>query len=304
MPHVTTNYKMYVPGGHHRQPRNTGAEFNLAPTSGSDVPNPGSYTPPYFPQLPYDIGGGNAGIAKLLFWNVTDGTTGQVLPPAVFDQPVAEFPLTITGWYWPITGPASNGGGPGTSIIDDAFSAALGRFIDDTFVAVTSDPSLTNDANVTGVVPTTTAVTLQANASVLSTSEPFRQWVLNDAIMPVDATTLDVAKNTDGIAIAIYQAKGRAVVIRPSDFQSYYQGPAIIIGGVRVDGPGIIIIGGVPHPVGPWGPLMEQLAKSATVIANAKSLDKKASAQIHKLAAQDAVRAIKAALPAFVKETE
>ena len=67
MPHVTVYYKMYLPAGHHRQPRNASADVTLAPTAGSDVPNPGSYTPPFFPQLPYDLGGGNAGMAKLLF---------------------------------------------------------------------------------------------------------------------------------------------------------------------------------------------------------------------------------------------
>lgn len=299
MPHVTVYYKMYVQAGHHRQPRNANSEFTLAPSAGSDVPNPGSYTPPFFPQLPYDTGGGNAGLAKLLFWNVTDGTTGQVLPPAAFDQPVAAFPLTITGWYWPITGPASGGGG-GTAIIDDAFSAALGHFIDDTFVTVTSHPALTNDANVIGVVPTTNAETLEAKASVVSTTEPFRQWILNDAMMLVDAKTLNVPQGTDGIAIAIYQAK-EPIVFRPKDHSA---GPGIIIGGVAVDGGGWFIIGGVPHPVDPWGPLIARLAQSATVATNARGLEKKNAANVVKAAAQDALNAIKDALPALQKRAK
>lgn len=32
-------------------------------------------------------------------------------------------------------------------------------------------------------------------------------------------------------------------------------GPGQIFGGVEVDGGGVIVVGGVPHPVGPWGPL-------------------------------------------------
>ena len=89
MPHVTVSYEMYLPGGHHRQPRNVSIDLDLAPTAGGDVPNPGSYTPPFFPVLPYTLGGGT-GLAKLLFWNVTDGTHGEVLPPAAFNQAVAQ----------------------------------------------------------------------------------------------------------------------------------------------------------------------------------------------------------------------
>jgi hypothetical protein len=295
MPHVTVYYKMYLPAGHHRQPRNVNAELTLAPTAGSDVPNPGSYTPPFFPQLPYDFGG--PGLAKLLFWNVTDGTTGQVLPPAQFNQSVAAFPLTITGWYFPISGPGVPGGGHG--IIDDAFSAAQGRFIDDTFVTVTSNNALTNDANVVGFVPTAAAVTLEAKQTVVSTPEPFRQWILNDGIMPVGQKTLNVAKDTDGIAIAIYQT-GDLVVPRP-DPKEYYAGPGRIVGGVAVDGGGWIIIGGKPIPIDPWGPLMERLARSAGVAASASELERKAAGNVTRLAAQDALGALKAATAAFQK---
>ena len=140
MPHVTVRYKMHVPAGHHRRPRSNAADLTLAQTAGSDVPNPGNYTPPFFAQLPYDLGG--HGLARLLFWNVTDGTHGQVLAPTPFDQTVAENPLTITAWYVPVTGP----GVAAPGIICEAFSAALGKFVDDTFVTVTSNPAQTNDA--------------------------------------------------------------------------------------------------------------------------------------------------------------
>ena len=293
MPQVSDFYKMYLPAGHHRQPRNANADMNLAPQSGGDVTNPGFHTPPYFPELPYTIPGGS-GMAKLLFWNVTDGTKGQVLPPVAFTQPVGANPLTITAWYFPISGPGVVGG---PAIIDDAFSAAQGKFIDDTFVTVTSDPSLTNDANVIGVVPTANAVTLEAHAAVVSTPEPFSQWILNDAMMPMGTKTLDVPKGTNGIAIAIYQ-KSDPVVIRPP----YYEIGGKIIGGVGVDGGGYIIVGGVPHPVDPWGPLMVRLATSAIVTVEARSMEQKIGAQVQKLAAQDALAAIKDAVRAFEKE--
>ena len=217
MPHVTVSYKMFLPGGHHRQPRNTSISLDLAPTAGADVPVAGVYTPSFFPQLPYTLSGGT-GMAQLIFWSVTDGTNGQVLPPAAFNQTVGSLPLTITAWYFPISGP---GVGNGSAIIDDAFSANLGRFIDDTFVDVTSDPSLTSNANVVGVVPTTTAQTLVARNSVTSTTEPFSKWILNGTMMPVGNNTLQVAKGTVGIAIAIYQKSQSGLTVDPRQYAAY-----------------------------------------------------------------------------------
>jgi hypothetical protein len=204
MAHVTVRYEMFLPAGHHRQPRNADALLDLAPAAGADVPNPGSYTPPFFPQLPYTISAGS-GLAQLMFWSVTDGTTGEVKPPSALTQTVGSLPLQIGAWYYPVTGPG--GGGGGTAIIVDAFSAKLGGFIDDTFVDVTNHPSLTSNANVVGVVPTTAAEILKAKTNVVSTTEPFRQWVRNSQPKLVGDTTLNVAKGGTGIAVAIYQNK-------------------------------------------------------------------------------------------------
>jgi hypothetical protein len=210
LPHVTIYYKMYLTGGHHRQPRNASAELNLAPQAGGDVPTGGSTSPAFFPQLPYTYSGGS-GMATLEFWSVTDGTNGQVLPPTAINQTVGSLPLTITAWYFP------TGGSPGpTEIIDDAFSANLGQFIDDTFVDVTSDPGLTSEANVVGLVPTSTAETLVARNAVISTPEPFYKWVLNGAFMLAGDRTLHVAKDTVGIAVAIYQQSQTSLGIPPN----------------------------------------------------------------------------------------
>jgi hypothetical protein len=153
-----------------------------------------------------------------MFWSVTDGVNGEVDPPGHISPTVGMYDMTITAWYFPITGPGVSQGG--TAIIDDAFSALLGRFIDDTFVDVTSDPSLTSNANVVGVVPTTAAETLVAYHNVVSTSEPFHTWVLNGGFMPVGNTTLNVAKGTVGMAVAIYQAPPTSRKI-PSNIVAY-----------------------------------------------------------------------------------
>jgi hypothetical protein len=288
MPHVTVNYEMFLPGGHHRQPRNTSIELNLAPTAGGDVPNPGIYTPPFFPQLPYTFGGGN-GMAKLLFWSVTDGTSGQVLPPSSFDQTVDSLPLTITAWYFPISGPAGGGVG-GSAIIDDAFSANLGRFIDDTFVDVTSDPTLTNDANVTGVVPTIVAETLVAKSSAASTGEPFAQWILNDGLMPVNATTLQVPKGTSGIAIAIYQ---QPIVVHPKFNPNQYAIWQWVDYGTMVDGG--------PHP---WNPYVNQLMAGVALGAAARGIDERVRGELARVAVQQiklAAAAIEKSMQSSIK---
>lgn len=203
MPIVTVSYMMVVPGGHHRQPRNTGGVINLnLPPLPPTNEVPGSPAPAfYWPILPYPAGGSD-GNAKLMFWSVIDGTNGQVFPAGPLNYVVGTSPLAITAWYFPISGPSTGQGGP--MIIDDAFSAALGKFIDDTFVDVTSDPSLTSGANVVGEVPTNEAETLVAKGSVVSTPEPFQEWIVSWSSAPGTSPTLNVPRGEIGMAVAIY----------------------------------------------------------------------------------------------------
>lgn len=290
MAHITANYKMYLPGGHHRQPRNANAELTLAPTSGGDTP----FGPPYFPVLPYTLGGGS-GLAKLLFWSDTDSTTGIIRPPQPFDIPAAATARTVTGWYYPTSGPG--GGGNGTAIIDDAFSAAQGRFIDDTFVDVTSDPSLTANANIVGIVPTNSAVTLVAKPHVTSTSEPFSQWILNDTLMLTGDATLNVPKGTDGIAIAVYQ-QGNFHLPRLDERAEFIR----ILWGVINDAAGVGLGPHGPVPIDPgWGKLIARLVASGGIAARGEGLDRKVAQELRRLSAQDAIAAIKHALPEFEK---
>lgn len=287
MPHVTANYKMYLPAGHHRQPRNANAELSLAAPSGGDTP----YSPPYFPQLPYTLpNSAGSGMAKLLFWSDTDGSTGIIRPPQPFDIPSSGTARTVTGWYYPISGPGQPG--TGSAIIDDAFSAAQGAFINDTFVDVTSDPSLTADANVVGVVPTNVLQTLLAHTQVLSTPEPFSQWILNDSLMPVGNTALTLPQGTDGIAIAVYQ-QGSMPKAPRLDYAEVIR----ILYGVIQDGGGLTDHG----PIDPWGPLLAKLANSGTIAQRAAAMDRKIGAETSQLAAQDALTAIRLALPALEK---
>lgn len=294
MSHVSVHYKIIVPAGHHRQPRNQGGELEPNPSSEVDVNNPGNITPLYIPQIPYSINN-QAGLAQMLFWSVTDGTNGQTSPAGPLTQPVGANPLTITAWYYPISGP---GVGSGDAIIDDAFSAVKGDFIDDTFVTVTSDASLTDQANVVGVVPTKVAETLQAFASVTSTTEPFSKWVSFGA-GTASANTLNVPAKSNGIAIAIYESAVR-VPLNPKNPGGVIYGT--IIGGVAVDGGGAIVINGVPHPVDPWGPAMIALLNASLASAGSRAMDRAIGVQVRQLAAKSVLQSIKAAMPEIEKQ--
>ena len=51
------------------------------------------------------------------------------------------------------------------------------------------------------------------------------------------------------------------------------RGAGLVLGGIEVDGGGVFVVGGVPHPVPPWNPftaVLEQLAayRAADMIAD------------------------------------
>lgn len=292
MSHVSVHYKIYLPAGHHRQPRNASAQLEPNPPSEVDVSTPGNITPLYIPQLPF-VQNGTAGLAQLLFWSVTDGVEGQTFPAGPLTQAVGANPLTITAWYYPI-----GGGGPGASaIIDDAFSAIKGDFIDDTFVVVTSDASLTTQANVVGVLPTKTALSLQAMASVATTTEPFSKWLSFNA-GSASGNQLEVPAGANGIAIAIYE-RPQVGSFKPPRGEGLAGGT--IIGGVAVDGGGAIIINGIPHPVDPWGPLMVSLARASLTVAGSRGLERTIAENVQSLAGQSVLHTLKQAIATIEK---
>lgn len=294
MPHVSVHYKVIIPAGHHRQPRNANGELEPYPSSEVDVDEPGNISPLYVPEIQYTYNGAT-GMAHMIFWSVTDGTQGQTYPAGTLTQSVGSSPLTITAWYYP-----TGGDGPGrTVIIDDAFSAIKGDFIDDTFVTVTSDPSLTSQANVVGVVPTAKAQTLQASASVNSTPEPFSKWISYGA-GTANNNVINVPAGATGIAIAVYEKSDINIPkIDPDAFGAIY---GTIIGGVAVDGGGAIIINGKPHPIDPWGPLMINLVNASLASAASKHLGRSTQAEMQKIAAQSVLEAIKVAVPKIEKK--
>jgi hypothetical protein len=282
MPHVYVYKKGIRPGTHHRQPRNNGGIFEF-PNSGSDGENEANtYYNVGFDEWKKD----NGDDFKMIFWDVTDDENGHIYPAGPLQVLVGNNPLRITAFYIQVSGP----GCLSEAILIDAFSATQGKFIDDTFVTVKSNPGMTDTANRDGIVSTTKEVILQAAQTVQSTTEPFKNWMTFN-INPAVGDTLTVPAHSAGVAIAIYENNSLPSV-RPPTIQG--EGiVATIIGGVAVDGPGWVIINGIPHHIDPYGPEFGRLSRGLSIYSQAKILDKKTGREIQKLADKEILGAIK-----------
>jgi hypothetical protein len=281
MPHVTTHYRVLVVQGHHRQPRNSTSWLEPNPQSDAEVVAGTTITPYAPPQLAY-VDDGQALVANFLFWSASDGTDGQTSTNPVLNQTIAAKPVTLTAWYVP-PGGLGPGGGPG--YILDAFSDAVGDFVDDTFVTVTSDPSLTNDANVVGIIGTVKQETLQATGSI-HTGEAFEHWIGGSPNGSVDT----LAAGTSGVAIATYHLQH----LQLPKVGSVAQEGEVILGGIAVDGGGWAYPIGHPGgggPVGPWGPFVQRVSRAAFLSTLASSLG--SHAEVEKIALNEIAAATK-----------
>jgi hypothetical protein len=290
MPHVTTHYRVLVVEGHHRQPRNSTSWIEPNPQSDAEVIAGTTITPYAPPQLAY-TDGGKPQVANFLFWSASDSTDGQTTTNPMLNQTVASVPMTLTAWYVP-PGGLGPGGGPG--YILDAFSDAIGDFVDDTFVTVTSDASLTNQANVVGIIPTTNQETLAAAASI-HTGENFEHWIGGSP----SGTTDTLAAGTSGVAIATYHKQH----IQLPNVGSHEQEGQVILGGIAVDGGGYAYPIGHPGsggPVGPWGPFVQRVARAAFLSSLASSMG--SLAEVEKLALNEIAAATKQLQAQVAKE--
>lgn len=252
---VTVDFRLINSAGHHRQPR-TGPTW---------TPLPGGYLTDSTPGSTAQATAGAVPNATFLFWSASDGEGGAATEGVTINQTVGSNPLTLTAWYLPVGGDGT--GGP--VVLLDAFSLSLGDFVDDDFVTVTSDGSLTSQANVAGVVPTEKAQTLEAFGTVHS--QQFVEWIGTGT--PA-GQTLSLDAGVSGFAIATYRTK-KISIGRP-DFSGLLEG-WILLGGVDVDGGGWVIPiggGGGGGPVGPWGPYVAHLGRLLNIGVSAHGLGK------------------------------
>ncbi len=252
---VTVDFRLINSGGHHRQPR-TGPTWTSLPGGYLNDSTPGSTAQATAHVVPD---------ASFLFWSASDGAGGQATQNPTVNQPVGTNPLHLTAWYLPTGGIPGVGG---TGVLLDAFSLNLGDFVDDDFVTVTSDTSLTSEANISGVVPTTVAETLQAFGTVHGGQ--FVEWIGTGA---TTSPTLSLGAGVDGFSIATYASKKVDTTIPPVTIKEGW----LIFGGIASDGDGFVIPIGGGHgggPVGPWGPFVANVARLLNVSVSAGTMGK------------------------------
>jgi hypothetical protein len=282
MTHVDIASRLIQPAGHHRQPRSSTTWTALPGGSSFESPS-GSFVNATASLVPD---------AQFVFWSASDGSGGQTTSSTSIHQEVSSTALAVTAWYLPVGGM----GGPGQSgYLLDAFSVAHGDFIDDSFVDVTSDASLTSDANVIGWVPTARTQTLVARGSVQSTGESFEQWIG----IPAADKTATASEGASGFAIASYK-KATFRVPSFNDREGW-----LIFGGVAVDGGGFVVPLGGGHgggPVGPWGPFMERVVRAYATGVLASGMESTEGRDIQLKAATEIANAAKANVAAVKKQ--
>jgi hypothetical protein len=247
MPTVHTHYVTYV-RGHRRRHAGAVAADIITPLS-STVTDPGTYQALASPFLPWTDGNGQQENVSFAFWSVTGAADGPAVSTneslAVND---GANDVVATAWYIP---PGSGGGGNGgPGIIIDAFDVNQGTFVDDDFVTVSPDASLTFAANDDGWVPTTNAEDVNAFSAIHAV--PFLDWTVFAGTEAVVNGDLKAAVTTSAVAFAFYQSPQSP---GPHRFNPAAEGTWVSYG-VMVDGGGPTGNGPVP----PWNPYLRELA--------------------------------------------
>ena len=134
------------------------------------------------------------------FWAIAGGANGGVVDFNQLAQsvPVGSNNIVASAIYLEGGG---NGGEPGVSI--DAFDVNQGIFVDDDFVNVSPDASLTAAANNDGWVPSASAESVLAYGSIHAV--PFSEWHVFLGTEIVNNTTLNVAVQSSAVGFAFYK---------------------------------------------------------------------------------------------------
>jgi hypothetical protein len=286
MPHVSIHYRIYLGAAHHRRPRNPQPWVEPYPSSEVDVTSGGVITPFAPPTLPYTPQGGSTVEPGFVFWSVSDGSVGRTQTGQALTETVGASPLTLIAWYY--LPPSGDGTGGGTAVLIDAYSVLHGDFVDDDFVTVTSDGSLTVAANVDGIVPTTVQETVQAFGHI-PTGETFDAWVTSPDGTSAVGDLLTAPAKSGGLAIATYRNSGSKIPKLDLPREG-----VIVLFGVTNDAPGVVIPiggGGGPVPVGPWGPFVARILAAAGLHTGASGLSQKGATRIRDAAAAEIAQA-------------
>jgi hypothetical protein len=279
MPAVTTHKRIYLGASHHRQPRNPTpwVEPYAAEVDSNAF---GSVSRLAQPTLPYTPAGGVKVDATFAFWSASDKAGGSTQQNHALSASVGADDLTLVAWYFlPSSGP-----GRGTGMLIDAYSVAASDFVDEDFVTVTSDPSLTSQANIAGFVPTATAQTVAAFPA-LSGGESFEHWLVTSDAASASGAVLSTPAKSGGLAFATYR-HAPPVSIPVADVTEPLLAGTILYGIIE-GGDGVIFIGGRPVHIGPHGPLIGKLLVLVGVYTAAGTLPERSAGEIRRVLARD-----------------
>lgn len=272
MPIATIHFVTWISRGR----RHHGSAYSdIAPATTSTLTAGDTFQPPWAPpSISWTNSSGKVQTAVFAFWSVTGGVNGGIVstPDSNTAPPVTvgDSPIVATAWYV-----QPGGGGHGTGVSIDAFDVNQGMFVDDDFVAVTTDPTLSQNANEDGFVPTAEAENIEAFGQIHGV--PFTNWKVVVGDETVSYLDLGVTIGTNAVAFAFYHLLKFTL---PKDVGSYAQITHIYFGVIN-DGPGRTDRG----PVGPWDPLVRQFAAGLALATAASSVNEKLQGELRNLAA-------------------
>jgi hypothetical protein len=275
---MSNAYTHYVIWISRRKRHHGSASVDIASPPPPSVMAPGDiFQAPWAPPSISWTDGNGSHSADFAFWSITGGTNGALVstdntPPSVN---VGNADIIAKAWY------ISGGGHGEAGVLIDAFDVGLGDFVDDDFVTVVPDGSLTAEANNDGFVPTASLENIIAYASIhlVPHSIPFSDWKVVVGSENVNNEDLQAKAQTTAIAFAFYQAtSGSGPVVQPGR----YAVGTWVSWGVMVDGGGPTGAGPVP----PWNPYIKELAAGLALADAASKVSPKLRANVLDLAAK------------------
>ncbi len=277
MPNASSHFVTWISRGK----RHHGSAYqDIGPSSNSNLATGDTYQPQWAPPsldwTDTDADGKQVTHHSVFaFWSVAGGANGGVVDFNQLAQgvPVGGSNITASAIYIEIGG--GTNGGPGVTI--DAFDVNQGIFVDDDFVTVSPDSSLTAGANNDGWVPSTSAESVIAFNSIHTV--PFSEWHVFLGMEMVNGTTLNVAAQSSAVAFAFYKTP---VSSGPPKINRQFAESVWVSYGVMVDGGGPT--GG--GPVDPWGPYVLELAAGLMLAEAAKKVSPDLKSSVMALAAK------------------
>lgn len=267
MPTVYTHFVVWESRGFRHKNGSGAVDITTPGVTGVGVGDP--YFAYAFPDGTWtDLSGTHTG--HFAFWSVVGCANGPLFttdPNLKVHADTSD--IQAKAWY------IEGGGGPGyPALLIDAFDVDIGDFVLDDFVDVVTDASLTAEANLDGIVPTTTATEdVRAYASIRAV--PFSEWIVVEGTEPVTTEDLTGQKDTTAIAFAMYQSPPNGVFKPPVVADATWVSWSVTIDGGGPTGRG-------PQP--PWGPFVRELVAGLALAESAASVDQSLRSSVLRLA--------------------